>query len=1749
MGSNFLHPLRKEITLKMKQLLSLCLLLFIGGEILAQACAVTGPIVIGSQGITEITFDVSGLVNDDLSTPGQSLCTVELGFTHNSVSTLEIEIISPAGQSVNLVGPGNVTSLGSTQFIQWDVVFAASNFPAIPDGTFNDRWDNANAWEAFNNYNGRYYPTQGALEDMDQGSANGIWTIRIEDLSLFGSGVLNRAAIQFCDITGGSCDVCYANAGFFDEVPTQVFCTNDPLLSDNSYFNVLSEGISFFNEGYSYAVVQNGEILSFENNIQLNVLPPGDYQLCGVIANVSAFDDLSMIPMLDDLIEVFDDGTYCGAVMERCLDIRIEDPGTTETKTETICPDEVITLDGLNFYQPVDTIVYTYTAGGCESAIRYIIDEMELEAQIIASNNVIGCNETLILNGNSSEGSISEYIWTTQSGNFVNNTGPIATIDAPGLYFLEVTSGACSSVTSYEVSPDGSFANTIVLQSDSLGCLNSVVTINAIIGGQYDSFTWDGPGITNPNELFPTVSQPGVYTITVNSASGGCPSVSNSIVIAQSNSAPTPLFNNLSPIDCNETAQIQVVNNINAAESAWLNSSGDTISNNPVAINITAPDTYTYNYIDVYGCAGSSSIEVEGSFEPLNIEIEVDSLSCNKFEGQIFTEVEGTYNNLFWIGPVSFVSTDPNPEIKYPGTYFIEVYAEDGCLTRDTVEIEYDQEAFNMKTTSPTISCSEREVDIVVIPGGPNFNYEWEKLNDASFTAPDADRVTVDQGGFYFVEITRPSDDCTVREVGKVITDTIPASLTFDLEKIDCDTDEIPIESNISAFGLLDFTWSGPDIDASNMEDAKPVVDLIGEYYIEGISGNGCEFMDTILVEDDFTPINLDPQNIFVLDCFDENASTLLTADREGNFVVTTPSGVVQDTINDDRIPLNITEVGSYTVDIIASNGCRDQLIVEVVYGQAPPEVELIGAIDLDCENPEVVVEAVLGGDWDNFVWMHNGNSVDQMVTITEPGEYLIDVTNAAGCSSQDTVTIDDNRRVVELSLMADTISCNNLMANISVDAMENISYEWSGPAGDLGTDDSIDVLEIDTYYVTVTGDDGCIGQDSIAIVADTTSLDFDILPIATIDCIDDVAAADIDLTSVDQDQVSQVNWVLDGVVESEGLNGELTQGGMYIVELIGDNGCVSEQMVEVIENKVFPLVTIEPDSINCLNDIFEVTAEAVANDPSYEWDGPDPDVSGLTDAMISGVESGTYTVTVTDDNNCSVIETVEIVGDFDIPSTFGEDLLLTCSDPSSSIILENYDAAIHTVTLTDPNGDTFNDAFDDITIPGEYSLEVMGENGCVSPTVFNVLGDLDAPAAVIDSSNINCIDTEGTLSVESIENIQSYEWITGEIGSQFIGDEDEVTTTVPGIYQVVITGFNGCVDTLTSNIEIDTVAPVVVLDQLGIIGCASVEATISSENSTGEFLAYSWTTSDGSIITGEEQIDLLVGGVGTYTLNLVNQINGCESQESITVIDEGNVLVNSMIDIMSPPCEGESFGQINIAGVEGGTGELNYSIDGGASFQDEGLFDGLPAGDYDVVIIDSIGCETTELITLDDGIAINLDLGQDTTIRLGETYTIMPESNYDPSEVMVTWETNYPDYDCFNCWDNEVSPLNTTVYTVTIVDDFNCTVTDKITVQVDETVPVFIANIVDFQGPIEEAMVLFNAGPGVQMVESWMILDRWGSIIHSVKDFVPNDIQYAWDGTSNGVDVLPGVYMYVADIVLVNGDQRTIAGDITVIR
>ena len=65
------------------------------------------------------------------------------------------------------------------------------------------------------------------------------------------------------------------------------------------------------------------------------------------------------------------------------------------------------------------------------------------------------------------------------------------------------------------------------------------------------------------------------------------------------------------------------------------------------------------------------------------------------------------------------------------------------------------------------------------------------------------------------------------------------------------------------------------------------------------------------------------------------------------------------------------------------------------------------------------------------------------------------------------------------------------------------------------------------------------------------------------------------------------------------------------------------------------------------------------------------------------------------------------------------------------------------------------------------------------------------------------------------------------------------------------------------------------------------------------------------------------------------------------------------------------------------------------------------------------------------------------------------------------------------------------------------------------------------------------------------MVFDRWGELVHSTQNFPASslDPSHGWDGRFQGKNVNPGVYVYYAEIQMMDGSVSTRKGDLTLLR
>lgn len=112
----------------------------------------------------------------------------------------------------------------------------------------------------------------------------------------------------------------------------------------------------------------------------------------------------------------------------------------------------------------------------------------------------------------------------------------------------------------------------------------------------------------------------------------------------------------------------------------------------------------------------------------------------------------------------------------------------------------------------------------------------------------------------------------------------------------------------------------------------------------------------------------------------------------------------------------------------------------------------------------------------------------------------------------------------------------------------------------------------------------------------------------------------------------------------------------------------------------------------------------------------------------------------------------------------------------------------------------------------------------------------------------------------------------------------------------------------------------------------------------------------------------------GTYDI-IIEDATGCQATTIVTLTDKD--LVNGILGAANPSFFGAVDGSISIIGNGGDGGPYSYSIDNGVTFQFSGIFTGLVAATYDIIIEDAGGCQATTQISLTDTDFITFDVAR----------------------------------------------------------------------------------------------------------------------------------------------------------------------------
>jgi hypothetical protein len=390
-------------------------------------------------------------------------------------------------------------------------------------------------------------------------------------------------------------------------------------------------------------------------------------------------------------------------------------------------------------------------------------------------------------------------------------------------------------------------------------------------------------------------------------------------------------------------------------------------------------------------------------------------------------------------------------------------------------------------------------------------------------------------------------------------------------------------------------------------------------------------------------------------------------------------------------------------------------------------------------------------------------------------GTYVVVATDANGCTGSVSVTVGEPAAVVASATAIDAL-CNGGVGEVNASAVGGTgSYTFSG-VGLTFSGSVASGVSAGTYVVVATDANGCTGSVSVtvgepaAVVASATAVS------AT------CATGTGTVTASATGGSGSYTFTAPGLtfVGNEAQN---VVAGTYTITATDGNGCIgtTEVVVQLVATGISVSILESPALCGGNAGALEATVSGGVGPFAYLWNTND------TQALLTGLAPGSYSVVVTDANGC----TASANGTVDGPSQ-ALGLILTVTD----LACVGNGASIQAFGGTPPyfyiwsNGDTTQSVSN--LPPGVYSAGVADINGCLATKPFQIQ---NFPAIQITLNQITNASTnvaaDGAidLTVSGGQAPLSILWSSG-------ATTEDLTGVSAGTYTITVTDAGGCVTT-----------------------------------------------------------------------------------------------------------------------------------------------------------------------------------------------------------------------------------------------------------------------------------------------------------------------------------------------------------------
>ncbi len=570
-----------------------------------------------------------------------------------------------------------------------------------------------------------------------------------------------------------------------------------------------------------------------------------------------------------------------------------------------------------------------------------------------------------------------------------------------------------------------------------------------------------------------------------------------------------------------------------------------------------------------------------------------------------------------------------------------------------------------------------------------------------------------------------------------------------------------------------------------------------------------------------------------------------------------------------------------------------------------------------------------------SYSWSNGATTQD--ISLVGAGTYTVTVTDGNSCTKSLTATLS-NSYAISASATATDAACfgqNTGSVNVNVTGgTAPISYSWNNGA----STQNLSNTAAGNYSVTITDANGCTATASASIAQ----------PTAAITCT--LSKTDI---LCNGNPTGSINSNTSGGTAPYTYlwsNGATTanisnlSAGTYTLTVTDSHNCTKTATATITQPLAGLEISHTSTDIKCHGEFtgsINTTTTGGTTPYTYLWN------TGATTSSLSNIAAGTYTMTTTDANGCSVTQTVSITEPAASLASTMNSTNINCNGNQTGV------AGITVTGGTTPYNYQWNTGATTSQLTnigsGIYTVTVTDQNGCQLTNSTTLTQPAAALSLTLTSTNVSCYNLGNgsiTTQVSGGTTPYNYAWSNGSTTAI-------LTSISNGNYTVTITDANGCSTTGSKFIAQPSAELTGTLTSTNV-ACNNTNSGNITLAVSGGTTPYEYNWSNGTTTADNNSLV-----AGTYTVT-VTDANGCSFTQNATLTEPSTPLSVTETH-QNINCLGNGVGSIN-AIAAGGTTPYTYLWSNGTTTSANTY---LPEGSYTLTVTDQNGCTASVSATI----------------------------------------------------------------------------------------------------------------------------------------------------------------------------------------